>query len=210
MGQESERNSALELFAIVNPPKPCKEGTMCKNSPFHDLHPKCNDCRLSPVFWGMAIVPKDHQWKPVSKRWKNAILEKEKRDANRRKVLERQQVRRNKDRDRQAILKSAAQAESRTQKEIIKATRNSGRVNRDGDHLLFGRITLDTKLQSGAENPTVKLQELDKVRNDAKRSGNPIGGLCIKNKNGRSIVVFDLRDVAKQLRPKGVGEGSSF
>jgi hypothetical protein len=132
------------------------------------------------------------------------VLEQEKRDANRRKVLERQQVRKNKDRDRQAVLSRAAQAESRTQKEVIKATRNSGRVNKDGDHLLFGRITLDTKLQSGAENPIVKLQELDKVRSDAKRAGNPIGGLCIKNKNGRGVVVFDLRDVAKSIRADNV------
>src|SRR5208282_2914248 len=172
----------LEMFAIVGEPKPRKEGTMCLHSPYHDLHPQCNDCRLSPVFWGMAIGPSGHQWKPVSKRWKHPVLEKEKRDANRRKVLERQQVRKNKDRDRQAVLKSAAQAESRTQKEVIRATRNSGRVNRDGDHLLFGHIVLDTKLQSGAENPTIKLQELDKVRNDAKRNGYKAGGLCIKNK----------------------------
>ena len=188
----------LETLAIINNQIiPCKEAERCLNSPsVAGAGALCRDCRLSHLL-GYAIQPPGHKWRPISKKWKHPVLEQEKRNANRRKVLERQQIRRNKDRDRQAIVKSAAQAELRTQKKVIRATRNSGRVNRDGDHVLFDCCTLDTKLQSKVENPIVRLSELDKVRNDAKRSGKEFGALLLRNKNGRGVLVIDERDLSK-------------
>ena len=185
----------LEMLAIVSEPRGCKEKGGCLNGPSHSAAPKCNDCRLSPTFWGMFLQPPGHKWKPISHTWKHPVLEQEKRDANRRKVLERQQVLKNKDRDRQAVLKSATQAESRTQKEVIKATRNSGRVNRDGDAILTNKWVADTKLQSTRENPVVLLSELDKVRQDAKRNNYPLGLLVLRNKNNRGVVVLDEKDL---------------
>ena len=187
----------LETLAIINNQIiPCKEAERCLNSPsVAGAGALCRDCRLSPIYWGIAIQPPGHKWRPISKKWKHPVLEQEKRNANRRKVLERQQIRRNKDRDRQAIVKSAAQAELRTQKKVIKATRNSGRINKDGDHVLFDRFTLDTKLQSKVENPIVRLSELDKVRNDAERAGREFGALLLRNKNGRGVLVIDERDI---------------
>lgn len=192
-------NNALEQFNVLNEPKPCKEGTMCKNSPFHSLQPKCNDCRLSPVFVGIFWQPVNHYWKPVSHKWKHAVLEKEKRDAKRKKALARQAERKAKDPARQARLRKAARAERKTNAQIISATRNSGRVNKDGDHLFSGNIIFDTK-QQGTTNPIVRLHELDKVRADAKRNNCPVGGLVLRNVNGRGVIVFDENDIGIMLK----------
>jgi len=187
------------LTILTNEIKPCKEGTMCANSPFHSLHPLCRDCRLSPIYWGIAIQPSKHYWKSVNPRWKHQILEKEKRDAKRRKTIAKREAEKAKDPAKQARSRAAERAERKTNASIIKSTRNSGRVNKDGDHLLDDRITLDTKLQSQNENPVVNLHELDKVRRDARNNTKLLGGLVIRNKSGRGVVVIDERDIGKLI-----------
>lgn len=188
------------LTILNNRIEPCKEGTMCHNSPFHSLRPKCNSCRLSPLNdRGMFAGVFPQEWKPVSSKWKHSVLEKEKRDAKRKKAIERQKERQAKDPAKQARLRAAARAERKTNAKIIRATINSGRVNRDGDHLLYNDIVVDTKLQSTAENPVVRLHELDKVRADAKRNGKAYGVLCLQNRVGRSVITIDAADFAKIL-----------
>jgi hypothetical protein len=193
----------LHSLAIIKEPAACKEGDFCRESPSNSTHSKCNYCRLSPANkTGILAGVFPSEWHPINSKHKHPILEKEKRDANRRKVLERQQIRKNKDRDRKAVQQSAKKAEQLTQKAIIKATRNSGRTNRDGDHLFANDIVLDTKLQSRAESPVVHLHELDKVRTDAKRHNKIAGALVIRNKTGRGVVVFDLSDFALLFNPE--------
>jgi hypothetical protein len=138
-----------------------------------------------------------HYWKPVSHTYTHPILVKEKRDAKRAKTIAKRAAEKAKDPSKQARLREAARAERRTNDKIIKSTRNSGRVNKDGDHLLGNNVILDTKLQSNAENPVIHLHELDKVRSDASRAGRPVGCLVIRNKNGRGVVVIDERDLPK-------------
>lgn len=186
----------LEQLAILNEPACCKDGEFyCRNSPSNSSHPKCNDCRLSPAVDPLLGIKTQH-WKPISSRYKHHVLEQEKHDAKRLKTLARQEARKTKDPSRQARNRAAERAERRTEQAIIKSTKNSGRSNRDGDHVFNDKITLDTKLQSNAVNPVVNLQELDKVRSDARRSGKQAGALVIQNKTGRSVVVFDLADFA--------------
>ena len=191
---ESKKTNPLEFFVISEEPKECLEGEHCKNSPSNSTHPQCNDCRFSP---GVPYFIHTHHWKPVKSKFKHRQIEEEKRRAKIAAAWERIEERKAKDPNRQARLAKAARAERRTNAEIIKATRNSGRVNRDGDHLLHDEIVLDTKLQSKAENPTVNLYELDKVRRDAVRNGKQAGGLVVRNKYGRGVIVFDERDIGK-------------
>ena len=195
----------LESLAILNKPAACKEAEHCRNSPSHSSAPRCNSCRLSPIAGTgvfMGVFPSE--WHAVGKQ-KHPVLEKEKRDAKRQKASDRQKARKAKDPHRQAHLRAAARAERQTEQAIIKSTRNSGRINRDGDHVVGDNITLDTKLQSGAENPVVHLHELDKVRLDAKRNGKVVGALCIRNKAGRGVIVLDENDFALSLKLSGAG-----
>jgi hypothetical protein len=189
----------LELLAIVNSATPCLDGEFCKYSPSNHPRPCCNQCRLSPDAPDFVT---EVWWRPINSKYKNRQLEKEKREAKRAKTIAKRQAEKAKDPARKARLAQAERAERRTNAEIIKATRNSGRVNRDGDHLLHDYIVIDTKLQSKAENPVVHLQELEKVRSDAKRSGKSIGVLCIKNKNAKGIVVLDEADFAILVTPR--------
>lgn len=185
----------LELITIANNlPGPCREGSFCANGPSYSLHSRCVECRLSSNPYLGAVR---HFWKPISHTYTHPVLEKEKREAKRAKTIEREKARKAKDPTRQARLRKAERAERKTNSRIIKATRNSGRVNRDGDHLLFDTIVLDTKLQSTAENPVVHLHELDKVRNDAKRNQKAIGALCLQNRSGRAVIVIEASDFAR-------------
>lgn len=190
----ASKSDPLEVFAIVQDPVACLEGEKCKNSPSNSLHSKCNDCRLSPA---APYFIRTVEWKPTNPKFKHRKLEEEKRHAKRQKTIERAEARKAKDPTKQARLRKAERAERKTERNIIKSTKNSGRVNRDGDHLLSNSVVLDTKLQSNSENPTVNLHELDKVRADAKRNGYPCGILSIQNKTGRSIIVIDQRDVGR-------------
>lgn len=190
----------LQLLAIVNEPAACKEGDFCRESPSNSHRPKCNSCRLSPANErGVLAGVFPSEWKPVSHRHKHPVLEKEKRDAKRQKALARQAVRKAKDPAKQARAREAERAERRTNAKIISATRNSGRINRDGDHLYHSDIVLDTKQQSTAKDPIIHLHELDKVRNDAVRNGRRCGCLVLRNKYGRGVVVIDERDLPKLI-----------
>lgn len=185
------------LTILNNTVAPCKEGPFCSNGPSHIMQSRCPDCRLSQNAYLGATR---HYWKPISHTYHHPVLEKEKRDGKRAKALERQAAKKAKDPTRQARLRAAERAERKTNAEIIKSTRNSGRVNKDGDHLLNGNVTLDTKLQSKNENPIVHLHELDKVRQDSVRAGRLLGALVLRNKNGRGVVVIDERDISKLIR----------
>lgn len=185
-------NNPLDFFIVDNKNTPCLEGEKCKNSPSNCIRPKCNVCRLSP---DAPYFIKEVYWKPLNKKFKHRILEEEKRHAKRQQAFAKQAAKKAKDPAKQARLRAAKRAERRTEKGIIKSTRNSGRVNKDGDHLLAGDIVIDTKLQSMAVNPVINLHELDKVREDANRNGKSCGCLAIHNKNGRVIIVLDQRDL---------------
>lgn len=195
----------LELLATIDSkPVPCSEGEHCKNSPFNSARPLCMECNLCPVA-SVNLNFKEHHWKATSSKHKHPIVEAKKRYAKYQKTLERAKKRAAKDPARQARTRAAARAERKTNAAIIKSTRNSGRVNRDGDHVFDGRICLDTKQQSNTENPVVHLHELDKVRRDARNSGYPIGGLVLRGSTGRGVVVFDERDLSA-LRKGGLDE----
>jgi hypothetical protein len=188
-------SNTLETLTILNNQQiPCTEGAMCSNSPINSLYPRCNECRLSP---NLLLSAPRHYWKPRFRNAKHPILEKEKQDAKHGKAIAKREAEKAKDPTKQARAREAARAERKTNAQIIKSTRNSGRVNKDGDHILFERITLDTKLQSKTEHPVVNLHELDKVRRDAKNANQLVGGLLIRNKNGRGVLVIDEEDIGK-------------
>lgn len=197
--QSLQQPNVLESLTVLhNDVIACNEGTMCEHSPYHSLQPKCRDCRLSPNNKLLGLTK--HYWKSINRNWRHNILEKEKQDAKREKTIAKRKAEKAKDPTKQARLRAAARAERKTNATIIKSTRNSGRINRDGDHLLGDNIILDTKLQSTTSNPIVHLHELEKVRSDAKRNGRQIGVLCIKNKTGRGICVLDERDFATLIK----------
>lgn len=106
---------------------------------------------------------------------------------------------------KQRILLQAERAERQTERNFIHSTRNSGRVNKDGDHVVAGDITLDTKLQSKNINPIVHLHELVKVGADAQRAGKRMGALCLRNSKGVGVVVMTEADFAWLV--KGLAHG---
>lgn len=174
---------------------PCKEGDDCSNSPSNSITPRCRDCRLTPNN-KLGILTR-HFWKPINSIKIHPILEQEKRDAKREKALAKAAANKAKDSTKQARLRESARAERKTNAEIIRATRNSGRINRDGDHLYNGDVLLDTKNQSTTEHPVVRLNELDKVRRQAANNNKLCGALVIRNKSGRGVIVIDERDISK-------------
>lgn len=156
---------------------------------------KCYLCRFSPT----AESSVKHFWVPIreAKNKKHPALEAEKRNERISRMRAKQTVKKDRDRNRSNVLSKAANAEKRTERNIIKATRNSGRTNRDGDHVFLGQVTLDTKNQSTRDNPVVLLSELEKVRGDAAHAGNEVGGLVIRNRQGVGVVVFHEDDYAR-------------
>jgi hypothetical protein len=135
-----------------------------------------------------------------SKQRAHPVLEHEKALARMQKSRDAQQTRLKKDRGKKKVLQRAEAAEQATGKHLnITATKNSGRSNKDGDHIAAGFITLDTKFQSQRENPVVLLSELTKVRQDATRAKMSIGGLVLRNQHGVGVVVFDETDFARVL-----------
>jgi hypothetical protein len=173
--------------------KSCSEGRSCRNSIDNRgvEQSSCASCRLAPGGEDNTA----HYWAPKGGA-KHPTLEKEKIVARRQKQWDRQRERLSKDKTRSKINKKATLAEKRTQDNIIKATINSGRSNKDGDHVSAGTVTLDTKLQTKRENPIVLLHELEKVRGDARRSGYSIGGLVLRTKSGVGVVVLHESDYA--------------
>ena len=151
----------------------------------------CHQCCLAPTGGVMNC------WRPVDGISKHPVAEALKRQAKDLRLETQRAARLNRSPAKVQMARRARRAEVDTHTDIIRATINSGRKNNDADSVHWGRITLDTKLQSTRDNPEVSLQELDRVREDARRAGNPFGGLVLRNRQGRAVVVFDLADYAR-------------
>jgi flagellar biosynthesis GTPase FlhF len=90
------------------------------------------------------------------------------------------------------------------QKEFSKPTANSGRRDRDVDHIIKnGQIRLDSKHQSKRINPQVNLIELDQAISKSIKFKSDLGGLILWNKDQRSVVVFDYQDWLKWEAERG-------
>ena len=178
---------------------PCSMDLVCMNGDFikGEQLSKCALCRLSP---GNAGRDMSHYWSPTlparRAHTKHPQLEQEKRQDKLRRHLNKLHKKNSRDPNKRKVVRKAANAEKTTEKNIIKATKNSGRRNKDGDHVSAGVITLDTKLQTTRENPIIRLGELEKVRQDAARAGKWLGGLVIRNKHNVGCVVFTEEDYA--------------
>jgi hypothetical protein len=170
---------------------PCGVADDCLNSPQQrgEEQAECRHCKLANSGGGSL-----NYWRPWQRGLQHPKLIVEKREAGKARRAAAQEKRGKRDRAKMDVQRKARNAERQTNRSIIENTRNSGRIAKDGDHVSAGRIGLDTKMQSGNENPVVHLVELDKVREDARRGGNPIGGLVLRNKHGRGVVVFDEVD----------------
>ena len=188
---------------------PCIVADLCKNAPQIEDDPqaKCALCRLSPDNKGRDM---GHYWFPtevarLSGDKKHPALEAEKRTTQ--GSISAVQVGSKAfsgSKRRGRISRLAQKAEKATEKKIIHATKNSGRQNKDGDHVLYESVTLDTKLQSNRKNPVIFLEELEKVRKDAHRAKTMIGGLVIRNKHGVGCVVFREEDLPNICATKEV------
>ena len=177
------------LHQLIFEAGPCSESANCFNS-----GSKCDSCRLSPAGGSQTL------WWPRSSAFKHPVLEQEKRDRKFSAQAAKHQAKARRDPGRITLLKKAVRAEEATNRNIIHATKNSGRSNKDGDHVHAGRVTLDTKLQTTRINPVVMVSEVDKVRSDAKRAGMFVGALVLRNRNGRGFVVLDEEDYARLVR----------
>lgn len=179
------------VFEILS----CKEGAGCANS--LDVaglgSAKCGVCRFAPN----APSSYSNYWKPTGTKRKHPAAVAEKDAKQRLRLAVRKAKNLAVDRNRQKVLAGAARAEKSTERNLIKATKNSGRMNRDGDHVAAGNITLDTKMQSKRINPVVSLEELFKVRDDAKHAGNLIGALVLRNSNNVGVVAIHEDDFAR-------------
>jgi hypothetical protein len=186
-------------------PVPCDMSEECRNSPQHagEEHTKCHGCSLSPEY---SSQDGRDPWRSFPSYWKpigdwtqhpELILRKVNDRKSRREEARLQRLAKDKDRQKRAV--QATRAEARSNRTIIKATKNSGRSYKDGDHVAASRITLDTKLQSQRINPVVNLRELDKVRIQARQSGTLLGGLVLRGKNDTGVVVIHEDDFGKLL-----------
>lgn len=173
----------------------CIMASQCRNSEelAGSLRSMCALCRLSEDNLGRDMT---QYWSPIETRLRHPILEAAKRQKKIDKHNKALNKKRQRDPKKRQISRQAQQAEKKTERNIIHATKNSGRRNKDGDHVSAGRITLDTKLQTTRENPVIYLGELEKVREDAMRAGKRIGGLVIRNKYGVGCVVLREDDYA--------------
>jgi hypothetical protein len=183
----------MEVLQVL----PCDVGSECKNSIQRAGYQsgKCGLCRFSPT--GPSSGMK--YWKPdAPSKHPLELVEKKERKLDRTKALQVRKLTVSK--PKQRILLQAERAERQTERNLIHATKNSGRSNKDGDHVAFGEITLDTKLQSKRSNPVVLLHELYKVGEDAKRAGNWMGALVLRNENGIGVVAMAEADFARLLQ----------
>ena len=180
----------MKVFEVL----PCAEGAECLNSldALGQGSAKCGVCRWSPDGTNSTSF-----WKPRDGKRKHPQAIEAKKVKAKAHLKELRVKRETADRARRKIQKKAEKAERLTESNYIKATKNSGRSNKDGDHTVGGHITVDTKLQTTCENPVVKLHELHKVRKDAKRAGNWIGCLTLRNRSDVGVVVMAEEDFAK-------------
>ncbi len=178
-------------FAVIE----CDVGVQCQNSITNkgEVGARCILCRLAPGNENLST----NCWKPF-RGWRQGhpILEKEKKETGFIKRREAAIKRLTRDVAKRKVARKAAIAEKETEFSIIKATKNSGRSNRDGDHIVAGDIIMDTKLQSTRENVIVQLDELNKVKRDAKGK---ISCLCLRNKYNVGIVVMYEEDFSKLI-----------
>lgn len=187
-----------KFLLLIGEPTECSVGSACLNSvSVRGKHQsRCADCRFAP---NNDNVTGQH-WRPATKGQQHPTAFREKRqkaqEATRKKIVARQ----GKDRKRQVVLKRATRSEKTTEKNIITATKNSGRSFQDGDHVAGGLITLDTKDQSQLEHPVVRMHELSKVGRDARRAGMLMGGLVLRNKHGVGVVCLAEDDFAYILK----------
>jgi hypothetical protein len=175
---------------------PCDQGASCRNSTIvcGFALSKCAVCRLAPNNEDLE----NQYWSGIAGA-KHPILEREKKDKQQIAIREKQLKRLNKDHSKTKLLKRAAKAEKKTEEAIIKSTVNSGRLNRDGDHIIADSITLDTKLQTNRQHPHVDLRELDKVGEDARRAGTMFGALVIRTSNNVGVVVMKEEDFGRLI-----------
>lgn len=185
---------------------PCSVSAQCQSGPefLTERRAHCPMCKFADDNGGP-----EHHWRPLTPtRHPKAVEAKQK--AIREKKQAEQAKLANRDPAKRYYSKRAAGAEQKTNTALarygvkIAATRNSGRSCQDGDHLVqFGstvplqKLTLDTKMQSQVDHPKVLLNELDKVREDAKRAGSLAGALLLRNKFGRGVVVFAEEDFSQ-------------
>jgi len=175
---------------------PCELRFNCRNAPEHFISPvgRCHECK-----WAVSGGGTMNKYRPINRRIKHPLVESEKLRQRLEARRKRRQAERAKDQSRRRILQKAKQAEKATERKIIAATKNSGRVRQDGDHSARGFFALDTKLQSRRLHPQVDLGELDKIRLQACRNGYPAGALVLRNRAGRGVVVLAEEDFAKVL-----------
>lgn len=183
------------ISQLSGEPEACDAAAGCQNQPLLGVPSACGDCRFAKKLGGRF-----NRWVPVTKGEKHPNIVKETRDRKRAEAATKLQQKRGRDRGKMRILSLARMAERQTDRNIIKATKNSGRTNRDADHVMAGRITLDTKLQTGRLNPVVQVAELERARRDALRAGNSIGGLVLRNQNGHGFVVLAEEDFAMLVK----------
>ena len=176
----------------------CEVGPQCLNSTENtDLgSSKCGVCRFSPngeqsyQAWWKPRVPKTPH--PA------ASAEARRKKSDRKAALD--FARANRDRGKSLLQRQAAQAEKTTERNMIRSTKNSGRSNKDGDHVAAGDITLDTKLQTTRDHPVVLIPELMKVVADAMRAGKVMGALVLRNKSGVGVVAMREEDFARLIQ----------
>jgi hypothetical protein len=174
---------------------PCDSAGDCLNSPENrgsDQDSQCRFCKYAKAGGGVIS-----QWKGFNSKAKHPEIEAEKVAVRKQRHQDAVATRAARDKGKRRRVKTAARAEKKTNDNIIKATKNSGRVNKDGDAVHAGRITIDTKLQSDRIHPIVDLGELDKIRRQARLAGNPIGALVLRNKLGQGVIVMDETDYTK-------------
>lgn len=178
---------------------PCELAGHCRNSPglAQPMLVACAMCRLSPENLGRDM---NQYWQPIEFGMKHPLLVEEKAKRKLQKRFDKLTAKRGRDANKRKVSRLAQQAEKTTEKKIIQATKNSGRQNKDGDHVSLGMITLDTKLQTTRENPVIFLHELEKAREDATRAGTLVGGLVIRNKHNIGCVVLKEEDYAELTR----------
>jgi hypothetical protein len=171
---------------------PCSQGASCRNSMIvNPAGEKCSVCRLAP-----GNEDYEQQFWSGIKGTRHVVLDQERAFSQRKAARDKQITRMAKDRKRQKTLTKATKSEANTGNAIIKATVNSGRLYKDGDFSLADCITLDSKLQSNRLHPKVDLAELEKVGQDAKRVGNLLGALVLRNSNDVGVVVMKEEDFA--------------
>lgn len=172
---------------------------VCQNSPEgKGSQNLCDTCKWSPAEPDMG----GDWYRPSDKRARFPRRDAAEYLARRQKIAAKQASKQGKDKARTRIGRKAARAEKQTEKSIIKSTVNSGRSHNDGDHISAGSIVLDTKMQSTRQHPVVRLEELAKVRNQARLAGYPIGALVLRNKDGLGVVCMAEADFAVLMKER--------